>query len=62
MSETIMQLDILTEVHEVRKKISQMKLEEREELMCNAEEIAQLLNQGNVKRAAEKITQLTATE
>ena len=62
MSETIMQLDILTEVHEVRKKIFQMKLKEREELMRNAEEIAQLLNQGNVERAAEKITQLTTTE
>ncbi|KPV65280.1 MAG: hypothetical protein AOA65_0315 [Candidatus Bathyarchaeota archaeon BA1] len=54
-----MQLDILTEIHEVRKKIYNMKLKEREQLMRDAEEIAQLLNQGNIKRATEKVTQLT---
>jgi len=59
MSETITQLDILTEIHEVRKKIYKMKLKERKQLMRYAEEIAKLLNQGNIKRATEKMTQLT---
>jgi len=59
MSETITQLDILTEIHEVRKKIYKMKLKERKQLMLYAEEIAKLLNQGNIKHATEKMTQLT---
>jgi len=59
MSGTIMQLDILAEIHEVRKKIYKMKLKERRQLMREAEEIAQLLNKGNIERATEKITQPT---
>jgi len=41
--EIMVQLDILTEIHEVRRKIHRMKPKERKELMRNAEEIANLL-------------------
>ena len=51
MSETTMRLDILTEIHKVRRKIYEMKPEEREKLMRHAEEIAQVLNQGHIKIA-----------
>jgi len=57
MSETIMQLDILTEIHEIRKKIHRMKPKERRELMRSAEEIARLLKKGDVEHAREKITE-----
>ncbi len=57
-----MQLDILTEIHEVRRKIHRMKPKERRELMRNAEEIANLLKKGDMKQAREKITKLTKKE
>jgi hypothetical protein len=62
MSETMMQLDILTEIHEVRRKIHRMKPKERRELMRNAEEIANLLKKGDIEHAKEKITKLTKKE
>jgi len=62
MSETTMQLDILTEIHEVRRKIHRMKPKERRELMRNAEDIANLLKKGNMKQAKEKITKLAKKE
>lgn len=62
MSETVMQLDILTEIHEVRRKIHRMKPKERRELMRNAEEIANLLKKGDMKQARQKITKLTKKE
>jgi len=58
MTETVMQLDILAEVHEVRRKIFEMRLKEREELMRNADEIARLLNQGSIKGARKKMKQI----
>ena len=60
MSETTMRLDILTEIHKVRRKIYEMKPEEREKLMRHAEEIAQVLNQGHIKIAKKKLTESTA--
>jgi len=59
MSETTIQLDILTEIHKVRRKIHEMKPEEREKLMHHAEEIAQVLNQGHIKIAKKKLTEST---
>ena len=59
MNETTLQLDILKEIHEVRRKISAMKPEEREEFMRNAEEIAQILNQGNLEIAKKRTAELT---
>ncbi len=58
MTETLLQIDILTEIHKVRSEICKMPLEERKELMRQAEEIAQLLNQGKTKRAKEKIDEI----
>jgi len=55
-AKTMVQLDILTEIHEVRRKIYKMKPKERRELMRNAEEIARLLKKGDMKQAREKIT------
>jgi len=60
MSETTMQLDILTEIHKVRRKIYEMKPGEREKLMRHAEEIAQVLNQGHIEIAKKKLTEPTA--
>lgn len=54
MGEKTMQLDILTEIHKVRRKIYEMKPEEREKLMRQAEEIARVLNQGHIEMAKKK--------
>lgn len=59
MSEAVMQLDILKEIHEVRRKIYAMKPRDRMALMRKAEEIAQVLNQGNLEMAKKKIVELT---
>ena len=60
MSEAIIQLDILKEIHEVRRKIYAMKREDRERLMRNAEEIVQMLNQGKLEAAKKRMVELAA--
>lgn len=62
MSETIIQLDILTEIHEIRKKIHGMKPKERRELMRSAEEIARLLKKGDMEQVRERINKFTTEE
>lgn len=59
MSEAVIQLDILKEIHEVRRKIYAMKRGDRERLMRDAEEIAQMLNQGNLEVAKKRMVELT---
>ena len=59
MSEAVIQLDILKEIHEVRRKIYAMKRDDRERLMRDAEEIAQMLNQGNLEVAKKRMVELT---
>lgn len=59
MSEAVIQLDILKEIHEVRRKIYAMKRDDRERLMRDAEEIAQMLNRGNLEVAKKRMVELT---
>ena len=54
VSETIMQLDVLTEIHEIRKKIHRMKPKERSELMRSAEEIARFLKKATLNTPERK--------
>jgi len=58
MSEAITELDILKEIHEVRRKIYGMKREDRVRLMRNAEEIAQMLNQGKLEDARKRVVEV----
>jgi len=58
MSEAIIQLDILKEIHEVRRKIYTLKRGDRERLMRIAEEIGHMLNQGRLEDARKRMAEI----
>jgi hypothetical protein len=59
---TMVQFDVLKEVHGVHRKIHRLKPKKRRELMRNVEDIARLLKKGDMEQVIEKINKFTTKE